>query len=53
MDGETIFCKDSTTTFVTSGGEIKTMKNVVEGQNVHIWGVMQNGAYTATLIVIE
>ena len=53
VDGETIFCKDSTTTFVTSGGEIKTMKNVVEGQNVHIWGVMQNGAYTATLIVIE
>lgn len=53
VNGETIFCKDVTTTFVTSSGETKTMKNIVEGQTISVRGIMQNGAYTATLIIIE
>jgi hypothetical protein len=53
VNGETIFCKDTTTTFVTAAGETKTMKNIAEGQTVSVRGVMQNGAYMATLIIIE
>lgn len=53
VNGETIFCKDTTTTFVTASGETKTMKNIVEGQTISVRGIMQNGAYTATLIIIE
>ena len=53
VNGETIFCKDTTTTFVTAAGETKSMKNIVEGQTISVRGIMQNGAYTATLIVIE
>lgn len=53
VNGETIFCKDTTTTFVTASGETKAMKNIVEGQTISVRGIMQNGAYTATLIIIE
>lgn len=53
VNGETIFCKDLTTTIVTSGGETKAMKNLEAGQTVSVRGILQNGAYTATLIVIE
>ncbi len=53
VNGETIFCKDSTTTFITAGGETKVMKNLTVGDNVSVRGVMQNGAYMATLIIIE
>ncbi|MBR3791270.1 MAG: S-layer homology domain-containing protein [Clostridia bacterium] len=53
VNGETVFCKDATTTFITAAGETKVMKNLKAGDTVSIRGVMQNGAYMATLIIIE
>ena len=53
INGETIFCKDSTTTIITSGGTAKTMKNLEVGMTVSVRGSMQNGAYNASLIIIE
>ncbi len=53
VNDETIFCKDTSTTIVTAAGETKAMKNLAVGQRVSIRGSMQNGAYMATLIVIE
>ena len=53
VDGETIFCSDSSTTFITSNGSTQTMKNIQVGSTVSIRGSMQNGAYTASLIIIE
>ena len=53
VNGETVFCKDTTTKIVTANGEDKVMKNLAEGQTVSVRGVIQNGAYTATLIIIE
>ncbi len=53
VNGETVFCKDTTTKIVTASGEDKVMKNLAEGQTVSVRGVIQNGAYTATLIIIE
>ncbi len=53
VNGETVFCKDTTTTFVTASGATKVMKNLAVGDSVSVRGVMQNGAYMATLIIIE
>ena len=53
VNGETIFCSDSSTTFITSNGSTQTMKNIQVGSTVSIRGSMQNGAYTASLIIIE
>lgn len=53
IDGETIFCKDDTTTFITSSGKSRTMKDLTEGASVSVRGVMSNGAYTASLVIIE
>lgn len=53
VNGETVFCKDTSTIFITASGETKVMKNLKEGDTVSIRGVMQNGAYMATLIIIE
>ncbi len=53
VNGETIFCKDTTTKVVTASGEDKVIKNLLEGQTVSVRGIIQNGAYTATLIIIE
>ena len=53
VNGETVFCKDTTTTFITASGATKVMKNLAVGDSVSIRGVMQNGAYMATLIIIE
>ncbi len=53
VNGETIFCKDTTTTIISSNGSDKFMKDLKEGLTVSIRGSMQNGAYTAALIIIE
>lgn len=53
VNGETIFCKDADTTFITANGEKKVMKDLNEGDNVSIRGSLQNGAYTASLVIIE
>ena len=53
VNGETIFCKDGSTTIITSSGSSKSMRDLKEGTKVSIRGSMQNGAYNATLIIIE
>lgn len=53
VNGETIFCKDGSTTIITSSGTSKSMRDLKEGTKVSIRGSMQNGAYNATLIIIE
>ena len=53
VDGETIFCKDTSTTFITAGGMTKMMKDLQEGMSVSIRGSLQNGAYIASLVIIE
>lgn len=53
INGETIFCKDSKTTIINSKGDSKSMKDLKEGVSVSVRGSMQNGAYNASLIIIE
>jgi len=53
IDGETIFCKDTTTTVISSNGTNKLMKDLKEGMTVSVRGTLTNGAYTASLIIIE
>lgn len=53
VNGETIFCKDGTTTFISAKGTSKAMKDVKEGSVVSVRGSMQNGAYNASLVIIE
>lgn len=53
VNGETVFCKDGSTTIITSNGATKSMRDLKEGTKVSIRGSMQNGAYNATLIIIE
>ncbi len=53
VDGEIIFCSDSATTIITSNGSTKAMKDIQVGTTVSIRGSLQNGAYTALLIIIE
>jgi hypothetical protein len=53
INGETIFCKDGSTTFINSKGSSKSMRDLKEGITVSVRGSMQNGAYNASLIIIE
>ncbi len=50
---ETVYCKDSTTKFITSAGDAKTLKDIKEGDVVSVRGTMTNGAFVASLILIE
>ncbi len=50
---ETVYCKDGTAKFITSAGTSKTLKDVKEGDVVSVRGTMTNGAFEATLIIIE
>lgn len=49
----TAYCKDTSTTFLTSDGKTKKMKDVEVGQTVTIIGNESNGAFSATVVVIE
>lgn len=53
VNGEIIFCKDSSTTFISANGSTKAMRDLAVGTTVSIRGSIQNGAYTAALIIIE
>ena len=53
VNGETIFCKDGSTAIITSNGSSKSMRDLKEGTKVSVRGSIQNGAYNATLIIIE
>lgn len=50
---ETVYCKDNTTKFITSEGATKTLKELREGDTVSVRGTMTNGAFEASLILIE
>lgn len=50
---ETVYCKDSTTKFITSEGTTKSLKDIKEGDVVSVRGAMTNGAFVASLILIE
>ena len=52
IDGETVFCSNSTTV-MSSNGSDKSTKDLKAGMTVSIRGTLKNGAYTATLIIIE
>ena len=53
-DGQTttVFCKDSTTKFMTMQGVSKTMSAIKEGQTINAMGTVSNGAFAATLVII-
>lgn len=48
-----IFCKDSSTTFVSSSGGNLKMSNIKEGQTVTARGTVSNGAFMGSLIIVE
>ena len=50
---EIVYCKDDTTKFITSEGKAKTLKDIKEGDVVSVRGTMTNGAFEASLILIE
>jgi len=49
---ETVYCKDSTTNIMTSGGMTKKLKDIEVGSNVTAHGSISNGAFTAKVIVV-
>ena len=53
IDGETIFCNDTITKFVSADGANKAMRDLQAGMTVSVRGSTKNGAYNATLIIIE
>jgi len=50
---ETVYCKDSTTKFITSAGSTKSLKELKVGDMVSVRGTMTNGAFEASLVLIE
>lgn len=50
---ETVMCKDSSVTVIGANGKTSTLKNVKVGDVVTIRGTMDNGAFVASLILIE
>lgn len=50
---ETVYCKDSSTKFITSEGTTKSLKDISEGDVVSVRGTMSNGAFVASLVLIE
>ena len=50
---ETVMCKDSSVTVVDATGKTSTLKNVKVGDVVTIRGTMNNGAFVASVILIE
>ncbi len=50
---ETVYCKDSTTKFITSAGTSKQLKDIKTGDTVTVRGTMTNGAFEASLVLIE
>lgn len=50
---ETIMCKDSTATVIDAQGKTSSMKNINVGDVVTVRGTMDNGAFVASIILIE
>lgn len=50
---ETVYCKDGTTTIINSKGSDKFMKNLSVGDVISVRGSVSNGAFNASLVIIE
>lgn len=50
---EIVYCKDNVTKFITSAGTTQTLKNLKVGDTVSVRGTMTNGAFEASLVLIE
>ena len=50
---ETIFCDDDDAKILSGSGKEQSMKNIKEGQTLTVRGTVKNGAYTATVVIIE
>lgn len=50
---ETVYCKDSSCKFISGAGKEMSMKSVKEGDTVTVRGNVKNGAYEATLIIVD
>ncbi len=50
---EIVYCKDSSTRFINSAGTTKTFADIKEGDVVSVRGTMTNGAFVASLVLIE
>jgi len=50
---ETVMCKDNTTTVLDAAGKSSTLKGIKEGDIVTIRGTVTNGAFVASVILIE
>lgn len=50
---ETVYCNDKSTTFITSEGTKKELKDIKEGDVVSVRGTVTNGAFEANLVIIE
>lgn len=48
-----VLCKDTTTTFITKGGEKKNMAYIKDGMKVEAMGTIKSGALMATLVIIN
>lgn len=51
-DARQVFCKDNTTTFISSEGKTRKMKDVEVGQTVDVRGTVSNGVFVGKLLVI-
>lgn len=50
---ENVYCKDNTTKFITSDGTTKALKDLNVGDVVSVRGTSKNGAFEASLVIIE
>lgn len=49
----TVYCKDTKTKFITTGGTTKKLSDVQAGMTVTANGTVADGAFSATLVVIQ
>lgn len=50
---ETIFCDDDDAKILSGSGKEQSMKKIEVGQTLTVRGTVKNGAYTATVVIIE
>lgn len=48
-----VFCSDNGTKILSSTGSDKKMKDIAVGQTLTVRGTVKNGAFTATVVIIE
>ncbi len=49
---ENVYCKDSKTTVIAAGGSTKLLRDIKVGNTLMVYGTYENGAFTATSVVI-